>query len=63
MTANRQTGRTVTSSIWDSAAEREASESALREFRQKARHIAGAQEVKVELYESVYEDMSRMSTG
>ncbi|MGI9149664.1 MAG: hypothetical protein ACR2IK_24470 [Chloroflexota bacterium] len=53
MGVNRETGRSLVSSIWDSAIEREASDAALTELRRQGRQIAGAEQTKVELYEVV----------
>ncbi len=50
---NRETGRSLVSSIWDSAADREASDAALTALRRQSAQVAGAEQVKVELYEVV----------
>jgi heme-degrading monooxygenase HmoA len=54
--ANRQTGRVIVTSMWDSAAEREASDTTLRAVRPQA----NGQQVSVALYESVYEDLGKL---
>ena len=48
---NRDNGRSLVSSIWDSAADREARDAALIELRRQGAQIAGAEQTKVELYE------------
>ncbi|MDQ6672906.1 MAG: hypothetical protein M3069_19545 [Chloroflexota bacterium] len=53
MGVNRETGRSFVGSIWDSAADREASDAALTELRRQGGQIAGAEQTKVELYEVV----------
>jgi heme-degrading monooxygenase HmoA len=50
---NRATGRSLVSSIWDSAADREASDAALTEARRQGGQLAGAEQTTVELYEVV----------
>jgi heme-degrading monooxygenase HmoA len=62
MWANRQTGRVLVTSMWDSAADRQASDAALGELRQQGGQLAGAQQVKVEEYESVYDDISQIAS-
>jgi heme-degrading monooxygenase HmoA len=53
MGVNRDNGRSLVSSVWDSAADREASEAAVMEQRRQAAQLAGAEQPKVELYEVV----------
>ncbi len=53
MGVNRQTGRSMVSSIWDSAADRDASETSLTELRRQGAQIADAGQAAVELYEVV----------
>jgi heme-degrading monooxygenase HmoA len=50
---NRETGRLIASSVWNTAAEREASDAAIAPEREKVRQTAGAESVQVELYEAV----------
>jgi heme-degrading monooxygenase HmoA len=59
MAANRETGRMIISSSWDSAADREASDAAVRERRQAAVEAAGAQTVSVELYEGLFAELKQ----
>jgi heme-degrading monooxygenase HmoA len=59
MGANRETGRMVISSSWDTAADREASDAAIRERRQAVADAAGAQSVNVELYETAFADVKQ----
>jgi heme-degrading monooxygenase HmoA len=58
MGANRQTGRAFVTSVWDTAADREASDAALRELRRQAGQVAGADQVQIELYEVVFAEVS-----
>jgi len=51
---NRDTGRVLASSVWETAEAREASEVAVEEVRREAARLAGASTVNVELYESAY---------
>lgn len=48
---NLDNGRSLVSSIWDSAADREARDAALIELRRQGAQIAGAEQTRVELYE------------
>jgi heme-degrading monooxygenase HmoA len=59
MGANRQTGRMIISSSWETAADREASDAAARERRQEVQKAAGAQTVSVELYEVVFAEVKQ----
>jgi heme-degrading monooxygenase HmoA len=54
---NRDTGRFIATSVWNSAAERDASDAAISPQREKVRQTAGAESVKVELYEAVLVDI------
>jgi len=54
---NRDTGRFIASSVWNSAAERDASDAAIAPHRERVRQTAGAESVKVELYEAVLVDI------
>jgi heme-degrading monooxygenase HmoA len=56
---NRTTGRLVASSIWDTAADREASESAIAELRREAGRMANNADVRVELYESAFVEIKQ----
>ena len=58
MGANRQTGRMFISSIWDTAADREASEAAVAGQRNKLREL-GAQNVKVSLTEAPFVEVKQ----
>jgi heme-degrading monooxygenase HmoA len=55
--ANRQTGRMLVSSVWETAADREASDAAVQERRRQAAQSAGAENVKVQLYETVFAEV------
>jgi heme-degrading monooxygenase HmoA len=59
MAANRQTGRIVASSVWETAADREASEAAIQEDRRAAGQLAGGGPVKVELFDSVFVEVKQ----
>jgi heme-degrading monooxygenase HmoA len=50
---NRQNGRSLIMSVWDSAASREGSDSALRVLREQGAMTMGASSVDVSLYEAV----------
>jgi heme-degrading monooxygenase HmoA len=56
---NRETGRLIASSIWDSAADREASEPLIAELRREAGRMANNPDVSVELYESAFVDIKQ----
>jgi len=58
MMVNRETGRLLVSSVWSTAADREASDAAIRGLRQQASEIAQAQNVRVSLYESLVAEVS-----
>jgi heme-degrading monooxygenase HmoA len=51
---NRETGRILASSIWETAEARAASEGAIQELRHEAGRLAGVDNVAVQLYESAY---------
>ena len=57
MAANRQTGRTLVASAWETAADREASDAAVQGLRRDAVQVAGADTVKVELYEYLFAEV------
>jgi len=59
MNVNRTTGRSTVSTIWDTMADLEASESAVSSLRRDAADAAGAKDVKVEIFESVYSDIKQ----
>ncbi len=59
MGANRQTGRMVIASVWETATDREASLAALQELRERAPRVAGAETMKTELYESAYAEVKQ----
>jgi len=64
---NRQTGRLLVSSAWNSAAEREASDEHMRDLRREAADIARASNVRVSLSEGVlaevHEAAQQSTTG
>jgi hypothetical protein len=51
---NRQTGRLIASSIWDTAADREASEPVVQDLRREAGRLASGTDATVELYETAF---------
>jgi heme-degrading monooxygenase HmoA len=59
--ANRESGRVLVSSVWDTAAQRDASEAVVSGLRRDAVAVAQAQpgDVKVTLYESVLAEVSQ----
>jgi heme-degrading monooxygenase HmoA len=57
--ANRQTGRMFISSVWETAADREASDAAVQERRGQIAQVAGAKNVKVDLYESAFAEVKQ----
>jgi heme-degrading monooxygenase HmoA len=59
MGANRETGRMVISTSWDTAEDRDASDSAVRQLRQDGAAVAGAPIVNVELYEAAFIDVKQ----
>jgi hypothetical protein len=58
MGVNRQNGRAFVTSVWASAADRETSEAAVREQRRQAGQATGADRVQVELYETVFAEVT-----
>jgi heme-degrading monooxygenase HmoA len=56
---NRQNGRSLIMSVWDSAASREGSDSALRVLREQGAMTMGASSVEVSLYEAVVVQVDR----
>jgi len=61
---NRQNGKFYISSVWDTAADRDASESAVKSLRQQITETAQAGSIQVEHYEVVYADIPvRAGTG
>ena len=64
MGVDRQTGHCLASTIWETAADLEASEAAVREQRREAGNVAGAANVRTEQYEALYLEMKQpLSTG
>ena len=61
MGANRQTGRMVVASVWETATDREASLTVLQELRERAPQVAGAETMKTELYESAYAEVKQVA--
>lgn len=60
VSANRMTGRMLVASIWDSAADREASESVISGLRQRLVETAKPQgSVRIALYEGLFAEVSQ----
>ena len=57
MAANAETGKIWVTSVWETAQDREASESRVLDLRRKIAATAGAADVKVEKYESVHVEL------
>jgi heme-degrading monooxygenase HmoA len=56
---NRQTGRLIASSIWETAADREASEPVVQDLRREAGRLANSTDVRVELYETAFVEIKQ----
>jgi len=56
---NRVTGRTSVSTVWDSVADLEASESKVSALRRSAAEAAGASDVKVEILETAFSEIKQ----
>ena len=64
MGVDRQSGHCLVASIWETAADLEASESAVRDQRREAGTVAGASNVRTEQYEVMYLEMKQpVTTG
>ncbi|HEY1291978.1 MAG TPA: hypothetical protein VGJ60_02705 [Chloroflexota bacterium] len=63
MGVDRQTGHCMVSSIWETAADLEASEAAVSAQRREAGNVAGADNVRVERYEVMYAEMKQPVTA
>ena len=61
MGANRETGRMIISTSWETAADRDASDQALRELREKGSAVAGAPTVHVSLYEAAFIEVKQVA--
>jgi hypothetical protein len=59
MNVNRVTGRSTVSTIWDTLADLEASESKVSALRRSAAEAAGASDVKVEIFESAFSEIKQ----
>jgi heme-degrading monooxygenase HmoA len=57
--ANRQTGRMFITSVWETAADREASDSAVQERRGQIAQAGGAANIKVDLFESAFTEVAQ----
>jgi heme-degrading monooxygenase HmoA len=57
-----RSGHCLVSSIWETVADLEASEAAVREQRREATNVAGAGDVRVERYEVMYLEMKQSVT-
>lgn len=54
---NRTTGRAIVSSVWDTMADLEASNAAVKDLRDEITRVSGASSVKVETYEVAFIDL------
>jgi quinol monooxygenase YgiN len=61
MNVNRLTGRSTVSTVWDTQADLEASESKVGSLRRDAADAAGASDVKVELFETAFTEIKQPS--
>lgn len=62
VSANRDTGRILIASIWNTAADREASLEAARSIGDELRAASGDASVKIDLYEVAYSDIKLAAT-
>ena len=62
MGVNRASGRVFVTTVWKTAADRDASEAALTEQRRQGGQILGAEQVKVENYEAVFIELNVPAT-
>jgi heme-degrading monooxygenase HmoA len=60
---NRQTGRGIVSTVWETLDDLKASESAVAPLRAEAQKSSGASTVKVEIFESAYADIFQPVTS
>ncbi len=56
-TVNRETGRVIVGTVWETAADREASDSKVAELRKSTAAVGGGSSAKVELLEIVFADI------
>jgi len=61
MNVDRTTGQSTVSTVWDTQADLEASESKVSSLRRDAADAAGAADVKVEMFESVFAEVKQPS--
>jgi len=59
MGVDRETGHCLVTSIWETAADRDASEAAVREQRREAGQVAGGVDPRVEHYEVLFAEMKQ----
>ena len=57
--ANRETGRMFVGSVWETSADREASDAAVQERRGQIAQVSGAETVKIDLYESAFAEVKQ----
>lgn len=60
---NRQSGRGIITSVWETLDDLKASESAVAPLREQAKSAAGTTTMKVEIYESAYAEISQAVTS
>jgi heme-degrading monooxygenase HmoA len=61
MNGNRTTGRVTVSTVWETLADLEASESKVSNLRRGAADAAGASDVKVEIFETAFAEVKQPS--
>ncbi len=62
MSVDRVTGRSTVSTVWDTLADLEASDSSVSGMRRDAADAAGATDVKVEIFESAFAEIKQTTT-
>jgi hypothetical protein len=63
MNVDRMTGRSTVSTVWESLADLEASESKISSLRRDAADAAGAKDVTVEIFESAFTEIKQPATA
>jgi heme-degrading monooxygenase HmoA len=63
MAVNRQSGRFLVSSVWESASDRDASNAAVSDLRRRLGQIAGAERVDLYQYEVAFAEVSQAAAA
>jgi hypothetical protein len=58
MGVNRASGRVFMTSVWETAADREGSDAGLAELRRQGAQALGAEQVKVEQFETLFVEIN-----